>query len=100
MNILTIKLVCNKYNKILSRAETYLKEARKYEQEYYIKYYFNSSLLPTTTKIINYKKIDDGIILTIKDNVNIESFCIFLQKHIFFTNLEKKLFHNKIIFYF
>ena len=100
MNILTIKLVCNKYNKILSRAETYLKEARKNEQEYYTKYYINASLLPTTTKIINYKKIDDGIVITLKNSVNIKSFCIFLQNHTFFTNLHKKLFHNKIIFYY
>ena len=97
MNSVTIKLVCNKYNKLLSRAESYLKEVRQEEQEYYSKYYMNSSLIPSSNKIICCKKVDCKIVLTLKNSVNINSFCIFLKTHLLIQNLQKKMFYNKII---
>jgi len=98
MSSLNIRIVSKPYNKLLSRAEPYLREARLDEKYYFIEYFMFSSLLPSNNKIISCKKLDDGLLLKFKtkqDNLN--TIKIFKNSK-FFTDLEKKMYHNNLIF--
>ena len=95
MIVLVIKIIPKPYNKLLSRAESYLKNIRLDEKDYYIKYFMVHTLIPSNNKITSCKKIDDGLVLQFKkNNSNINLY----KNNKFFIDLEKKLYYNKLTF--
>lgn len=99
--MIIIQLCQKKYtSRKLSRAIKYLNEVQSEEQEYFIKYYLNSSLLPVNNKILKYTKNDNKLILSMNKNTSLLNYINYLKQTSFFKNIVNKLYYNKLLIYY
>lgn len=99
--MIIIELFKKKYtSRKLSRAIKYLNEVQHEEQEYFIKYYLNSSLLPVNNNILNYEKNDNKLVLSMSKNTNLSDYINYLKKTNFFNNIVNRLYYNKLLIYY
>lgn len=98
MSTLTIKIVSKKYNKILSRAEAYLKKVRSDEKYYFLENFMFITLFPSKNKITSYEKTNDGLLLKFKNDKQCLNTLKTFENSPFFKNLKKKMYYNNLIF--